>query len=156
MVDVNDPECAVGYMLSAMKNGNTAGGTFTLSSTLSNTAETLLVSTGLTVVHGIIFACPTYDVATNLGTGQSNKFAFIWNYEFTSAPDTKMLSIGFQQTGNNWGSRTADVNGTRVDAPPLQGLVRFDGGNVYYTARYNNNNNYQIVRSNVEYEWLAW
>ena len=156
MVDVNDPECAVGYMLSAMKNGNTAGGTFTLSSTLSNTTETLLVSTGLTVVHGIIFACPTYDVATNLGTGQSNKFAFIWNYEFTSAPDTKMLSIGFQQTGNNWGSRIADVNGIRADAPPLQGVIRFDGGNVYYTARYNNNNNYQIVRSNVEYEWLAW
>ncbi len=48
------------------------------------------------------------------------------------------------------------ANGTLVEQVPVNGTLRIDGGNIYYTARFNRNANYQILKANTLYEWLAW
>lgn len=137
------------YMLSQLKNANTAGGKITVTSNLPNT-ETLLLQTGLTSLHGIIFIGLTYDATTNVGTGDTNKWFFLAFYS-----DTNYQAIG-QAWNNNLIYVSGRVNGTQYDSRPTQGKIRVDGGDVYYTARYNKNAAYQLLATNVEYEWLAW
>lgn len=155
MVDVHLAKTSqIGFMLSAMKKGQTAGGTKTWTSTFSNSTEALLLSTGLTEIHGLILCCPTYPNGVTLGAGLSNIHAFFWrNYDEDNNP---LGTWGFGYSQNNSTASGYCSANTRQDNAPFLGVVRFDGGNIYYTGRYNNNNNYQIVRTNLEYEWLAW
>ena len=148
MVDVTDINYEFGYMLSQMKNGNTAGGTVTYSSAFPNT-ESLLVATGLSQLHGFMFVNPATDVSTSTGSNQTNKafFAFVkqddtWDY------------IGAFSTGviNKYNI----TNGTAVNGTPVNGTLRISGGDIYYTGRYNKNANYQLLAANTLYEWLAW
>ena len=157
MVDVTNTEYAVAYMLSQMKNGNTAGGKVTYASAFANT-EQLILSTGLTTIHGFMFVCPTYDMLTNIGTGQSNKFYFFFRHSYESNPNHYCNFGQPQQPTSNstLSSSTNRVLGTKYESAPDNGAIRIDGGNIYYSARYNKNANYQIVRPNIEYEWLAW
>ena len=155
MVDVTNVEYTIGYMLSQMKKGNTVGGTITYSSAFANT-EQLILSTGLSEIHGFMFVCPTYDITTQVGgSGQSNKFYFFFRHSYESEPN-HYFSMGMQQQGTTVGVTANHVLGTNYQSSPDNGTIRIDGGNIYYTARYNKNANYQIVRPNIEYEWLAW
>ena len=147
MVDVTDINYEFGYMLSQIKNGNTAGGTVTYSSAFPNT-ESLLVATGLSQLHGFMFVNPATDVPTNTGD-QTNKtfFAFVkqddtWDY-------IGVYSNGFTRSYNN-------THGTAVNGTPVNGTLRISGGDIYYTGRYNKSANYQLLAANTLYEWLAW
>ena len=148
MVDVSDQDYAFGYMLSAMKNGNTVGGTVTYADNFPNT-ESLLLSTGLTTIHGFMFVNPATDVPPGTGSSAVNKtfFAFV-------KQDQTQDYIGVY---SNTVSRSYDnANGTAINSPPVNGALRISGGDIYYTGRYNKNANYQILASNTLYEWLAW
>ena len=152
MVDVSDGTNVWGYMLSQMKNGNTAGGTVTYSQAFANT-EQLILSTGLTQVHGFLFVCPTDNPITNLGTGQTNKMVFVWFFD--NGGVTQYSIVAFTQT-TTWSYANGRTMGTAYNGAPENGTIRISGGDIYYTARYNKNANYQIIRPNVQYEWLAW
>lgn len=149
MDDVSTLDNPWAYMLSQMKNGNTVGGKITVTSSLPNTEKRIL-QTGLTTLHGILFVCKTYDVTTNVGTGDTNKWVFIAFYSGT----------GYQIIGQSWNNNCAYMgtrtNGSAYNSRPVNGTLRIDGGDIYYTARYNKNASYQILANNKEYEWLAW
>ena len=153
MVDVNNAEYAFAFMLSQMKNGETVGGTVTYSGAFKNT-EQLVLSTGLSTIHGFMFACPTYDMTTSLGTGQSNKFFMAMLHSYQETPAHYWV-MGFSQS-NASANAPNRVLETQYNATPENGTFRISGGDIYYTARYNKNANYQFVRPNVQYEWLAW
>lgn len=153
MVDVNNAEYAFAFILSQMKNGNTVGGTVTYSQAFPNT-ETLVLQTGLQTIHGIMFACPTYDMTTSLGSGQSNKFFMMMLHSYQETP-AHYWALGFTQS-NSSANVPNRVLETQYASSPEQGTFRIDGGDIYFTARYNKNANYQFVRPNVQYEWLAW
>lgn len=147
MVDVASNDYDFGYMLMCMKKGNTVGGKVTYTSAFTNT-ETKILETGLTTVHGIMFARHSVDIATNVGS-QTNKTVFIF-----VNPSGTLDVIGLY--ANNAGRIYGQAQGTAQNALPINGAIRFDGGDMYYKARYNQNANYQVLATNTEYEWLAW
>lgn len=148
MVDVSDSTYEIGYMLSAMKNGNTAGGTVTYTDNFPNT-ETLLLSTGLTTIHGFMFADPAIALELGTGSGQTNK----WFLAFATAGN---LFNYIGTYANNIVRSYGNANGAAITATPVNGALRISGGDIYYTGRYNKNANYQILKANTLYEWLAW
>lgn len=150
MVDVSDQDYNFGYMLSAMKNGDTVGGKVTYSTAFANTEQKIL-ETGLTTLHGVMFVAPSLGYQSE-AVGQTCKFAII--------------TINEDNTFNMYGQPTNSTTNLRVlnslaqstleQNQPLNGSLRFSGGDIYYTGRYNKNANYQMLRVGVEYEWLAW
>lgn len=148
MVDVSDQDYAFGYMLSAMKNGNTVGGTVTYSDNFPNT-ESLLLSTGLTTLHGFMFVNPATDVSSSTGPSAVNKTLFAFVKQDQTWDFIGVYSNTIARSYNN-------ANNTAIAAPPVNGTLRISGGDIYYTGRYNKNGNYQILASNTLYEWLAW
>lgn len=153
MVDVSTQDYQYAYMLMCMKNGETVGGTITYTSAFKNT-EQLILSTGLSVLHGFMMIGTDQEIGINSGTAQSCKFI--------------VVTINSNGTFNVEGisSNIASSSGIRIlvnkeqgvleASFPLNGSLRFDGGDIYYTARYNKNSGYQIIIPNIEYEWLAW
>ena len=152
LADVTEENYLYGYMMSCIKNGDTAGGTIIQTSTFPG-SEVLLISTGLTIVHGLILAATSLG-RTALGAGNSNLFAVFINYDTVNYPTCGYDAWGMSQ--NLVRSQQSGTYGTQNANGPTNGTLRLDGGDVYYTARYNNNNNYQIIRSGIEYDWLAW
>ena len=151
MVDVNTQNYQLAYMLMCMKKGNTVGGTITFTSAFPNT-ETLLLSTGLTTLHGFMFAATSMDFSVNGGGTQSNKMLLC----FINTNDRYHLIGMPSNTTSGSVSATYGTQGTAQNGQPTQGTLRFSGGNIYYTGRYNRNANYQILQTNKEFEWLAW
>ena len=151
MVDTSTSDYALQYMLAAIKNGNTVGGTVTYSQAFTNT-EQLILQTGLQTIHGFMFVALDTDMITNIATGHSNKWVLVNMYV---AANDKYSIVGYTQA-NAFNVAKGRVFGTAYAAPPENGTIRISGGDIYYTARYDKNANYQIVRPNLEYEWLAW
>ena len=147
MLDVSSVDYAFAYMLMKMKKGETAGGTVTYTSAFTNT-KTKILETGLTEIHGIMFI----DPARNLGDSNNNgtcKILFLFKnsegrYDAIAECGTNVTKVLSQE---------ADVV---LTSTPLNGGVSFSGGDFYYTGRYNQNGNYQILKVNTLYEWLAW
>ena len=150
MVDVTNQQYQLGYMLSAFKNGTTVGGTVTYAEAFPNT-ETLILETGLSAIHGLIFVCPTEDWTLNGSKGQSCK----WFILTINSDDTYNI-VGQPSQGGNWVTQSPNTSGVAYNAAPTNGTIRFSGGNIYYTGRYNKNTNYQLLIPGVQYEWLAW
>lgn len=147
MVDVNSYDNSWGYFLMCLKKGNTVGGKVTYTSAFPNT-ETKILETGLTTLHGIMFSRYDVNIGTNVD-GQPNKTIFI----FLNSSGT-LSAVGMY--ANNVGRIYGQAQGTVQTALPFNGAVRFSGGDIYYTGRYNKNANYQMLKTNTEYEWLAW
>ena len=151
MVDTSTSDYALQYMLAAIKNGNTVGGTVTYSQEFTQT-EQLILQTGLQTIHGFMFVALDTDMITNIANGHSNKWMLVNMYE---AADDKYSIVGYTQA-NAFNVAKGRVFGTAYAAAPENGTIRISGGDIYYAARYDKNANYQIVRPNLEYEWLAW
>ena len=150
MVDVNSSDYSLAYMLMKMKKGETVGGTVTYSTAFANTEQKIL-ETGLTTLHGVMFVAPSLGYQS-AAEGQTCKFAIITINEdntfnmygqIVNSTTTFKVLTSFSQS-------TLDQN------LPLNGSLRISGGDIYYTGRYNKNANYQMLRVNTEYEWLAW
>lgn len=150
MVDVTNQQYQLGYMLSAFKNGATAGGTVTYAEAFPNT-ETLILETGLSAIHGLMFVCPTEDWTLNTNNQQSCKWFIL-----TVNSNATYNIVGQASQGGNWATQAQKTNGETVNATPINGILRFSGGDIYYTGRYNKNANYQLLIPGVQYEWLAW
>lgn len=147
MVDVSSQDYDFGYMFSAMKNGLTTGGTVTYSEAFTNT-EQLLLATGLTTIHGFMFCDPAVSISPT-ASGQVNKIIFVFV--------NSLGNLNIVSAYSNNVTRSYDyAQGTAQTAVPINGSLRIDGGNIYYTGRYNKNASYQIVAPNKQYEWLAW
>lgn len=154
LVDISDSNLTMPFMLSQIKNGNTVGGTVTYSSNFTKT-ESLFLSTGLTTLHGLLMVGTTFDNITSLGTGASNKW-FLMNIYKNANDETMYFIYGFPQNNVAGPARIGRTFGTTYNETPEDGTIRISGGDLYYSSRYNSNNNYQLVRSGVQYEWLAW
>ena len=152
MVNVTDSDVSFAYMLSAMKNGNTTGGTVTYTTAFANT-ETKIIETGLTTLHGIIFAPTAHDTKTTSSGVQSNKFVLIQLYD--DEVPAKYLIFGF--AGNNNGAaKPTQTLGTAYTSAPENGTITVSGGDLYFKGRYNKNASYQLLMTNIQYEWIAW
>lgn len=150
MVDVNSSDYNFAYMLMKMKKGETVGGTVTYSEAFTNTEQTIL-QTGLTTLHGIMFIAPSLGYLS-VPLNQTCKFVFI-----TINEDTTFNVYGQSNaTSGNMRVVVGMAQGTSDQSGPINGTLRFSGGDVLYSARYNKNANYQLLRVGVEYEWLAW
>ena len=150
MVDVNSSDYSLAYMLMKMKKGETVGGTVTYSEAFTNTEQKIL-ETGLTTLHGVMFVAPSLGYQS-VAVGQTCKFVII-----TINEDNTFNMYG--QTANsttNLRVLTSFAQSTLDQNVPMNGSLRFSGGDIYYTGRYNKNASYQMLRVNTEYEWLAW
>lgn len=150
MVDVNSSDYSLAYMLMKMKKGETVGGTVTYSEAFTNTEQKIL-ETGLTTLHGIMFVAPSLGYQST-AVGQTCKFVII-----TINEDNTFNMYG--QTINSTANLrvlTSFAQSTLDQYAPMNGSLRFSGGDIYYTGRYNKNASYQMLRVNTEYEWLAW
>ena len=150
MVDVNSSDYSLAYMLMKMKKGETVGGTVTYSEAFTNTEQKIL-ETGLTTLHGVMFVAPSLGYQS-AAVGQTCKFVII-----TINEDNTFNMYG--QTANsttNLRVLTSFAQSTLDQNVPMNGSLRFSGGDIYYTGRYNKNASYQMLRVNTEYEWLAW
>lgn len=153
MVDVNTQDYQWAYMLMCMKNGDTVGGTVTYTTAFPNT-EQLLLSTGLTTLHGFMFVGTDQDLRSNTGLTQSNKFVIC---HVNSSDSYNMVGLSGNVTGSGTTYYMLGWNQeSNRDGAPLNGTMRIDGGDIYFKARYNRNAGYQIVGINNQYEWLAW
>lgn len=154
MVDVDTQNYQFAYMLMCMKKGNTKGGTVTYTAAFPN-SETKVLETGLSDIHGIMFIGTDQDAKVNTGHTQCCKWIFI-----TVNSDSTINVVGGQSSVTSSTSNAKQVyklaQGTNDNAFPINGAIRFSGGDMYYTARYNKNANYQFIAPNEEYEWLAW
>lgn len=154
MIDVNSQNYQLAYMLMCMKNGDTVGGTVTWTTAFANT-EQLLLSTGLTTLHGILFVSPTDDMTVSVSQVQSCEWVLI-----TINSDGTYNAAGWQRLSgsgtNNATAVTGYAQSANKDGSPINGALRFSGGDIYYKARYNKNANYQILANNTQFEWLAW
>lgn len=150
MVDVNSSDYSLAYMLMKMKKGETVGGTVTYSEAFTNTEQKIL-ETGLTTLHGVMLVAPSLGYQS-AAVGQTCKFVII-----TINEDNTFNMYG--QTANsttNLRVLTSFAQSTLDQNVPMNGSLRFSGGDIYYTGRYNKNASYQMLRVNTEYEWLAW
>ena len=153
MVDVNSQDYSVAYMLMCMKKGQTVGGTVTFAEAFPNT-ETLLLSTGLSALHGFMLVGTDQKTIENTGSAQASKFLICMFYE-----DGTFFNVGVQSsTASDTAlpGRTASSQNTLIANSPINGTIRVSGGDLYYTGRYNKNASYQIIVPNKPYEWLAW
>lgn len=153
MVDVNSQDYTAAYMLMCMKKGQTAGGTISFAEAFPNT-ETLLLSTGLSNVHGFMLVGIDQKTLEDTGSSQSSKFIICMFYE-----NGLFFNVGVQSSNEsdaNVPGRLASSQNTNINLPPVNGIIRVSGGDVYYTGRYNKNGAYQIIVPNRPYEWLAW
>lgn len=149
MIETSDANYQYQFMLSQIKKGQTVGGTITFTAAFPNT-ESLLISTGLQTLHGIMFTAINNGVGPNSGGVQSAKWLFILIYD-----NAKYIAANV--SANNGTSFVKERTlGTNYAQSPEQGTLRVDGGDIYYTARYNKNANYQILMVNQLFEWLAW
>lgn len=154
MVDETSVDISYAFMLSAMKNGNTKGGTITWANAFPNT-ETLMLSTGLTQLNGIILAQTDRGFGSAASNNQTGEFILIFCRYYTNGipANYAILTFSMAHTASTAGSH---VWGTAYTSAPENGTLRLDGGDIYFTGRYNANNSYQIVRAGEPYEWLAW
>lgn len=150
--DISDTDITFAYMMSCIKNGNTAGGTVTYASAFANT-EQLLLSTGLTTIHGFMMSATTIDTKAVASNTQTLKALLVMLYDDESP--SRYLMAGLDLSAN-WRTALNRTLGTSYAGAPEQGTLRFDGGNIYYTARYNKNANYQLITTGSQIEWLAW
>ena len=153
MVDVNSQNYQMAYMLMCMKKGQTAGGTIKYTTAFSNTEQKIL-ETGLTTLHGFMFAGLDETINANTGHAQCPKFLLV-----TINDNGTFNTLAYQSNDSSYTTRRYDINvaqGTNYASFPIHGSLRFSGGDVYYTARYNKNGSYQILPPNEDLEWLAW
>jgi len=149
MVDVNSQTYQFAYMLMKMKKGETAGGTVTFTTAFPNT-ETKILETGLTTLHGLLMVGTGMDITAS-GTGQTHRWFFL-----TINTDDSFNMLGQLTQNANGSVVTSATQNTAYNNAPINGSLRFSGGDVYYTGRYNGNANYQILAVNQQYDWLAW
>lgn len=153
---VTDPSKSIAYMLTAFATGAFKCGTKTWTSAFPNPNEELALETGLDEVHGIILniAESNWSEAFETGGLQRNRFIII------VVNSNETISVcGINTVLSASGNTAISMNlaqGFVSQGPPLNGSVRFDGGAMYCTGRYNKNANFQMVKTNTEYEWIAW
>ena len=149
---VTDSEIVFGYFLSAIKNNNIKCGTITYNSAFTNT-EQLILETGLTELHGFLFAATDHKLIDGISNAQSNQFVIVSKFSTEEPSRYFIFGQGLQNQGKSEVNRTF---GTAYASQPENGTIRIDGGNVYFTGRYNQNANYQLVYTNMQYDWIAW
>lgn len=156
--NVADISKNIAYMFSAFKNGNISSGTKTWTEGFSNTQEELALETGLSEIHGIIINYINGEMEFKYSeTAQSNKFVFIFvNGNGSLSIFGSSLNVDPTQAASTVNGKFNVEQGTIYQSTPTNGSIRFDGGNMYCRGRYNKNVNYQLVLTNIEYEWVAW
>ena len=147
MEDTTSQYYNLGRMLECMKKGETTGGTVQFASAFPNT-ETLLISTGLTTIQGFFLVNPNISIGTNVDSGV-NKAIFVF-------PNSQGGLNVFSLAASNVYKVYPQAQSTVQAGLPLQGAIRINGGDVYYSGRYNQNASNQIIKSNTLYEWIAW
>lgn len=146
---VTDSSKSMAYMLSAIKNGTAKSGTKTWTEAFPNTG-TLALETGLSEIHGIMLNVVDSDWAAAIDNFQRARTLFI-----VVNTDGSLTAQSVDASGNGSFERALS-QGSVLQRMPLNGSVRFDGGNMYCAGRYNKNQYYQMVFVGKEYEWIAW
>ena len=135
-------------MFYALEHGTATTGEFTLEQAIPNT-ETEILDTGLSTVNGLFIAD---ESQSTIATG--------------SSPENTLFSIAFEPTDTG----TATYAMTRLTilmayGTNAQGVVRsflnrctwrVDGGVLYVTGSFNQNDNYTPFHSGHTYRWVAW
>lgn len=151
MADVSTQGYQLAYMLMQMKKGETAGGTITYPYAFPNT-ETKILETGLAQIHGFMLVATDIDMTTGGGGNASNKWIIV-----TINADDSYNAIGQLMSSNTAAAMKSKLTqGTVEGSAPTQGGFRVSGGDIYYTGRYNKNENYQCIVKNHLLDWLAW
>lgn len=123
----------------ALENGTAKTGTFVLASPLPD--ETLIVSSGLETISGIMLI----DVDRT-------------EYAETNV-DGVWIGIGLLSEGELMAgfvlSTGINVNASKTSFI-VRGTWRFDGGDLYVTPTYANNQSYTPFRPGETYRWVAW
>ena len=151
MVDVNTQQYQFAYMLMCMKKGDTKGGTVTWTTAFPDT-DTKIIETGLTTIHGFMLVNVERDYHINNGNNQTQDILFV----FVNTDDTYNAFGCTAQAAGTFAAVVNLVQGSNSNSAPLNGAFTFTGGDIYYKGRYNQNASYQIVKTNMQYEWLAW
>lgn len=130
----------------ALESGTAVTGEFTFARHLPNT-ETLIFDTGLDEIHGIFYVDCDYAYT---GTGATPEYA-VWGL-YMANPNglANVVAIGLS-TYNTGGFYFTGYNNFIA-----RGKWRIDGGALYVTADYNNNQNYTPFYRNHRYKWVAW
>ena len=123
----------------ALEQGTAATGTFTLASPLSG--ETLIFSSGLSALNGILLVNTD---RTEYAAG-GNEGVFIG---FGLLSESELI-LGFML------NTASNSNPIKTDFI-VRGTWRVDGGDLYATPNYNNNQNYTPFRPGETYRWVAW
>lgn len=132
-------------IFAALSAGSVKTGEFTLAAPLPNT-ETLVFSTGLSVVRGILLLCEDFDFDNK----PSGNDCVVSNWMFFTDDE---------QTKPRW-SYGANIYSGLFNASgfsfPRVSSVRLESGNLYATASYGGNNNYTPFLAGLKFVWLAW
>lgn len=140
-----------GGMLYAITTGAVKHGEFTLTTALPNT-ETLVVSTGLSKVNGIMFAAKEFPDVTHASTSNQTGGFYIW---FPGAGE-KANAFILQRAGTTSTNNYTSGQGRDETKVLLHSTSRLDGGDLYVTAAYNANANYTPFAPGITYIWVAW
>lgn len=134
----------------ALENGTAVTGEFTLANYLPNT-ETLIFDSGLSEIKGIFFIDADYAYTA---TGATPEYG-AWGLYMTGATGRKdIVTI----SGLSNFVSASDGNGYTVSYKGfiVRGTYRIDGGALYVTAQYNQNNAYTPFCKGHRYKWVAW
>lgn len=147
-------------MFYALEQGTAKTGTFTLTTTLPNNAETLLFDTELTDVNGIAIFDEGYYSGVNTLSNYSAVQILVLAKALVPANISKTYA-GFNISENsNNANASAYANGVFDDLDGSTairyGYFRLTNGALYAKGQYNKHSVYTPLRANTTYRWVAW
>lgn len=133
-------------MFYALEHGTAVTGEFTLSQTIPNT-ETLMFSTGLSTVHGLLIVDESQDTLNTGNTPENTFLAMVFNPTSEGGADYALTRLNVRMAYGAGNSSNSFLN-------RCSWSVR--NGNLYCTGTYNRHATYTPFAANHTYRWVAW
>lgn len=135
----NYPESNITNMFYALENGIAKTGIINYEYALPS-GETLVISTGIQVIHGICI----YD--EDISSPDQN-----------SIPENIFISIGFFDNGNfKYGVTRSSALNVVGSSFLVRCSYRIENGNLYVSPNFANNANYTPFYPGHNYRWIVW
>lgn len=157
-IGIETPKANLLSMIYALEQGTAKTGTFTLSTTLPNTATTIFDANDTTVTNFVIMAENVQ--ATNTGTTNAATFAMnlFWIQSqtlrqiFSSPLNNRQDNVGnYLSVANN-----KDISITSSSNAYISAYWDWSNGVLSVKAQYNKHTTYTPFASGVTYRWVAW
>lgn len=144
----NTPIPNILNMFYALENGTAATGEFTLSQAIPNT-ETEILDTGLSTVNGMFIADESQATIVTGNSPENTLFAIVFE---PTGTDTATYAVTKTTTYMEYNTNSSGIYRSFLN----RCTWRVDGGVLYATGSFNQNDSFTPFHSGHTYRWVAW